>query len=189
MLLSTLISATLNTMLPEGLRLCELAPQARRDELEFHLSLAPVAIPALLSTLHAHGVAATRQGFGLRRRIEGLLTGRIDLLYRFRGRYYLVDYKSNRLDDYRPEALADAVRTSEYDLQYVLYALALHRWLRFRLGRNYDYTRDFGGVRYLFCRGLDPAAGNDNGIHAVRPPLALIDALDALFAGRSEDAA
>ena len=170
-------------MLPEAPAAVRSAADARRDELEFHLNLAPIAIPALLATLHAHGVVAARHGFGLRQRIEGLLTGRIDLLYRFRGRYYVVDYKSNRLDDYRPAALAEAVRASEYDLQYVLYTLALHRWLRFRLGDDYQYERDVGGVRYLFSRGLDPAQTDGHGIHVARPSRALIEALDALFAG------
>jgi exodeoxyribonuclease V beta subunit len=60
--------------------------------------------------------------------------------------------------------------------------------LRFRLGDAYDYARDFGGVRYLFCRGLD--AGNDDarGIHAWTPPVELVNALDALFAGGSMEA-
>jgi exodeoxyribonuclease V beta subunit len=72
------------------------------------------------------------------------------------------------------------MRHSEYDLQALIYTVALHRWLRFRLGAAYDYERDMGGIRYLFCRGLD-AAGN--GVHVDRFPLALVDALDALFAG------
>ena len=180
-LLARLIHATLNVRLPEGGRLCELGAEARRDELEFHLHLAPTAITDLIAVLHAHGVVSERQGFGARRRIEGLLTGRIDLVYAQAGRYYVLDYKSNRLADYRPAALAEAVRDSEYDLQYVLYTLALHRWLRFRLGAAYDYERDFGGVRYLFCRGLDPTSNDGNGIHALVPPRALIEALDALF--------
>ncbi|MDA4570341.1 hypothetical protein, partial [Escherichia coli] len=58
--------------------------------------------------------------------------------------------------------------------------VALHRWLRFRLGGAYDYVRDMGGIRYLFCRGLD---GNGNGVHVDRFAPALVDGLDALFAG------
>jgi exodeoxyribonuclease V beta subunit len=188
-LLTTLIAATLNVRLPEGLRLCDLAAAHRRDEMEFHLHLAPTAIADLIALLHAHGVVSERRGFGLRRRLEGLLTGRIDLVYRHDGRFYVLDYKSNRLPAYDAESLDAAVRDSEYDLQYVLYTLALHRWLRFRLGTNYDYARDLGGVRYLFCRGLDPERDDGHGIHALRPPQALIESLDGLFAGRAESAA
>jgi exodeoxyribonuclease V beta subunit len=111
-------------------------------------------------------VVGERRAFGTRRRIEGLLTGRIDLVYRHADRYYLLDYKSNLLPDYDPATLTAAVRHSEYDLQYVLYTLALHRWLRFR-----------------FCRGLEPDGDPLRGVHAARPSRVLIDALDALFAG------
>jgi exodeoxyribonuclease V beta subunit len=71
----------------------------------------------------------------------------------------------------------------------VLYTLALHRWLRFRLGADYDYARHVGGVRYLFCRGLDPHSASGDGIHALCPPQALIEALDQLFGARAESAA
>jgi exodeoxyribonuclease V beta subunit len=188
-LLTALIAATVNVRLPEGQRLCDLDAADRRDEMEFHLHLAPTAITELIALLHAHGVVRERHGFGLRRRIEGLLTGRIDLVYRHHGRFYVLDYKSNRLPAYDGASLDLAVRDSEYDLQYVLYTLALHRWLRFRLGADYDYARDVGGVRYLFCRGLDPERDDGAGIHALCPPRALIDALDALFAGSAEAAA
>lgn len=183
-LLCALVRNTLNAPLPEGTRLVDLPEAARRNELEFHLGLAPVAVPALLGVLHRHGIATARQGFGARRRIEGLLTGRIDLVYRYAGRYYVLDYKSNLLPDYAPHALDAAVRDSEYDLQYALYAVALHRWLRFRLGHGYDAARDFGGVRYLYCRGLDPGRDDGAGIHAPSIPLAMLHDLDTLFAGR-----
>jgi exodeoxyribonuclease V beta subunit len=189
LVLTRLIAATLNAPMPEGTRLCQLAPHARRDELEFHLSLAPVAIPALLALLHAHGIVAERQVFGARRRIEGLLTGRIDLVYAHADRHYVLDYKSNLLADYSPDALEHAIRASEYDLQYVLYTLALHRWLRFRLGSRYDYDRHFGGVRYVFCRGLELDGDPRRGIHVARPSRELIESLDALFAGSEADAA
>lgn len=183
-LLARLVGHTLTVRLPEGTRLCDLPDAARRNELEFHLGLAPIAVPALIDTLHRHGIASARQGFGLRRRIEGLLTGRIDLVYRHDGRYYVLDYKSNLLPDYAPDALALAARDSEYDLQYALYAVALHRWLRFRLGEAYDPARHLGGVRYLYCRGLDATQDTQAGILAPTLPQALLDDLDALFAGR-----
>jgi exodeoxyribonuclease V beta subunit len=182
-LLTGLVGRSLTVELPEGVRLCQLADDVRRAELEFHLALRPTAVDALLALLHAHGLVPERNAFGNRRRLEGLLTGKIDLTYVAGDRWYLLDYKSNRLPDYGPEALARAMRESEYELQALLYTVALHRWLRLRGGARYDYERDFGGVRYLFCRGL--AAGAGNGVHAHRPSPALVHALDALFAGRS----
>lgn len=178
--LATLIRHTLNVRLPEGARLALLARGARRDELEFHLAMREVSVPALFDLLHRHGLLRGRSRFGARERLEGLVTGFIDLVYVYEDRAYLLDYKSNRLGDYGAPALEAAVAASEYDLQYLLYTLALHRWLRFRRA-DYDYDRHFGGVRYLFCRGLDADRDDAHGVYATRPPRALIDALDALF--------
>ena len=181
--LTSLVGNTLTVALPEGGRLCDLPADARRAELEFHFSLQPTSVDALLALLHAHAVLPERHAFGLRRRLEGLMTGKIDLTYTAGGRYYLLDYKSNRLPDYDRDSLAQAMVHSEYDLQALIYTLALHRWLRFRLGDGYDYVRDFGGVRSLFCRGLEAGNGDARGVHAWTPPVELVNALDILFAG------
>ena len=174
-----LVGHGLVTELPEGVRLCELPAEQRRAEMEFHFALQPTAVDALMALLHEHGVLLERNGFGARRTLEGLMTGKIDLTYTAAGRWYVLDYKSNRLPAYDPSALAAAMVHSGYDLQALVYTVALHRWLRFRLGEAYDYARDFGGIRYLFCRGL--AGGG--GIHAAQPAPELVHALDALFAG------
>jgi exodeoxyribonuclease V beta subunit len=115
-------------------------------------------------------------------RINGLLKGFIDLVAEYRGRYYVIDYKSNKLGTdasaYTPEAMRDSVLRERYDLQYAIYTLALHRQLRARLP-GYDYERHMGGVAYLYLRGIDGASG---GVHGERLPYALIDAMDRLFA-------
>jgi len=178
-----LVGHTLTVPLPEGGALHGVPVHERRAEIEFHFAIEPTAVPSLLQLLHAHGISRARRGFGLRRRLEGLMTGKIDLTYTRDGRWYVLDYKSNRLPGYTPELLEIAMRHSEYDLQALIYTVALHRWLRFRLGAAYDYTRDMGGIRYLFCRGLDD---NGNGIHAQRFEPELVDALDALFAGGAQ---
>jgi exodeoxyribonuclease V beta subunit len=188
-LLTQLIAATLNTRLPEGTVLATRPPETLCVEMEFHLELAPVTVPALLALLHRHGLVDARRGFGLRARLEGLLTGRMDLVYESGGRYYVLDYKSNLLPDYGAESVARSVREHEYDLQYLLYTLALHRWLRFRLGAAYDIAQHLGGVRYVFCRGLDPSSDHSPGVHALRLPDELVLALDALLATPREVAA
>ncbi|MEO5566153.1 MAG: exodeoxyribonuclease V subunit beta [Luteimonas sp.] len=185
-LVTHLVGHTLRVEMPEGVRLCELPNEARRAEIEFQFSLQPTRVDALLQLLHAHGVVRERQGFGLRQRLDGLMTGLIDLTYQHDGRWYVLDYKSNRLPGYDAAQLASAMAHSEYDLQALIYTLALHRWLRFRLGDAYDYARDFGGIRYVFCRGLDatrsaPADKPATGIHAQRFEPELVHALDALF--------
>ena len=181
-LLARLIRQTLTVRLPEGTRLAELPASARRSEMEFHFALRSTSLDALLTLLHGHGLLREREKFGQRARIEGLMTGKIDLVYEHAGRFYLLDYKSNQLPDYGAAALDAAMHDSEYTLQYLIYTLALHRWLRFRLGAAYDYDRHFGGVRYLFCRGLDAMRDDSPGIYATRPSRSLIEALDALLA-------
>ncbi|HET7923302.1 MAG TPA: PD-(D/E)XK nuclease family protein, partial [Rhodanobacteraceae bacterium] len=186
--LTALVRDTVNTRLPEGVRLADIAPPDRRAEIEFHFALHPVSVERLVSLLHRHDVLRDRDGFGTRERLEGLMTGRIDLVYLHADRAYIVDYKSNRLADYSHEALARAVRESEYDLQYLVYTLALHRWLKFRRA-DYDYDAHFGGVRYLFCRGLDPSLDDASGVFVARPPRELIETLDALLAPPRREAA
>ncbi len=188
-LLASLVGRTLTAPLPEGGALHAVPMQDRRAEIEFHFVMRPTTVSALIDLLHAHGVARERRGFGLRRRLEGLMTGKIDLTYTQGGRWYVLDYKSNRLPGYDAAQLAAAMVHSEYDLQALIYTVALHRWLRFRLGDGYDYARDFGGIRYLFCRGLDPDSPAFPGVFAHRFAPALVQALDALFAGRAEGAA
>jgi len=115
-------------------------------------------------------------------RLQGMLKGFIDLVFEHEGRYYVADYKSNWLgpDDgaYTASAMAAAVAAHRYDLQYALYLFALHRLLKSRLP-DYDYDRHVGGAVYLFVRAC---RGDDGGVFVERPPRALIDALDALFA-------
>ncbi|MBB5886965.1 exodeoxyribonuclease V subunit beta [Xanthomonas sp. LMG 8992] len=182
-MLTALVGNTLTVALPEGTCLAAVPEEQRRNEMEFHFAMRPTRVDALLALLHRFGVAGERQAFGARQRLEGLMTGLIDLTYHHDGRWYVLDYKSNRLPAYDPDALARAMAHSEYTLQALIYTVALHRWLRFRLGEGYDYARDFGGVRYLFCRGLDAARNPSPGVHAWRFDPDLIEGVDTLFAG------
>ena len=116
--------------------------------------------------------------------LNGMFKGFVDLVFEHQGRFYVADYKSNWLgaDDgaYSPEAMTAAVLENRYDLQYVLYLLALHRQLKARLP-DYDYDRHMGGAVYLFLRGARAAT---QGLHFERPPRELIERLDALFSGQ-----
>ena len=187
--ITPMLGHALTAVLPEGCALADVPAAQRRPEIEFQFALAPTRVDALLALLHRHGVATGRQGFGLRRRLEGLMTGLIDLTYLHDGRWYVLDWKSNRLPGYGAAELEQAMAHSEYTLQALIYTLALHRWLRFRLGAAYDYARDFGGARYLFCRGIDAVAGDGRGIASWRFEPELVHALDALFAGEAKEAA
>lgn len=116
--------------------------------------------------------------------LNGMFKGFIDLAFEYQGRYYIADYKSNWLgaDDaaYTREAMEASMATHRYDLQYVLYVLALHCQLRLRLP-DYDYDRHMGGALYLFVR----APGG--GVYQARPARGLIEQLDALFLGESQE--
>jgi ATP-dependent exoDNAse (exonuclease V) beta subunit len=185
--LSAMVARTLNAALPlapdaqSDVRLCDIPPQQRIPELEFHFTLADTDTRALLALLHAHGIARDRRDFGAWPRLSGLMNGKIDLTCRIDGRAYVLDYKSNRLPAFDDASLAQAMAASEYDLQALLYVVALHRWLRLRLGDAYDYERNVGGALYLFCRGLAP--GSTQGITTLAFPRALVEGVDALFAG------
>jgi exodeoxyribonuclease V beta subunit len=109
------------------------------------------------------------------------MRGFIDIVFEHRGRYYLADYKSNWLgptiDSYGGDALAKSMGREAYFLQYLVYCVALHRYLELRI-QGYRYETHFGGVRYLFVRGMRPQSGAVRGVYADRPPVALIEALD-----------
>ena len=116
--------------------------------------------------------------------LEGYLKGYIDLIYVHDERWYLVDYKTNHLgdhiSDYEQARLPQAMAHGHYYLQYHLYAVALHRYLGRRL-KGYDYERHFGGVQYLFLKGMTPDTGSSCGVFHERPPLARIEALSDLL--------
>jgi exodeoxyribonuclease V beta subunit len=115
--------------------------------------------------------------------LAGFLRGFIDLVFRHEGRFYLVDYKANHLGpsaaDYAPEKLGDAMLRGQYFLQYHLYVLALHRYLGRRLP-DYSFERHFGGVFYLFIKGMAPEHGAA-GVFYEKPPLERVEALGRLF--------
>ncbi|MND94527.1 RecBCD enzyme subunit RecB [compost metagenome] len=118
--------------------------------------------------------------------LNGMFKGFIDLTFEHDGRYYVADYKSNWLgvDDaaYTAQAMEQSILDNRYDLQYVLYLLALHRQLKARLA-DYDYDRHVGGALYLFLRGTRAAS---QGVFFARPPRELIERLDRLFQGKPE---
>ena len=113
--------------------------------------------------------------------LEGMLMGFMDLVLEHEGRYFVLDYKSNRLASYANAQLKAAILEHRYDVQYTLYTLALHRLLKSRLP-DYDYAQHMGGALYLFLRGTDQPGG---GLFVDRPPQALIETLDAAFAQRT----
>ena len=184
-MLATLLPSVLTTPLPAGFTLASIGPQHRFVEMEFSFPARQVDANRLNALLRAHRIDQPPLAF---RELNGYLKGFIDLIFMHQGRYYLVDWKSNHLgwtpEAYAHDALATAMREHGYHLQYLLYTLALHRFLRHRLP-GYAYSQHFGGVNYLFVRAVRPDwrhDGQPTGIFSCRPAEALIEALDHLFA-------
>jgi exodeoxyribonuclease V beta subunit len=189
--LSSWLSEVLRAPLNEtGVSLNQLTSKEKQVELAFYLpidtDLQAEALDKLIRQYDPLSSGCPPLDF---RQVRGMLKGFIDLVFRWQGRYYLLDYKSNWLgeasDSYTREAMAGAMRSHRYDLQYQLYTLALHRYLRHRI-RDYDYDSHFGGVIYLFLRGVE-GNGSSQGIFSTRPDAELISKMDALFAGVKEE--
>jgi exodeoxyribonuclease V beta subunit len=179
------------TPLPLGethLALSDLNAGAFRAELEFLLPAHRVAVEELDRLIREQVLPGHRRPALQAEQLNGMLKGFIDLVFEYQGRFYVMDYKSNWLgpDDqaYTEDAMREAVLHKRYDVQYSLYLLALHRLLTSRLGEAYDYDTHIGGAAYYFLRGL---GADSRGLHFERPPSALMQALDALFAGETVD--
>ncbi|MDH6680570.1 exodeoxyribonuclease V beta subunit [Rhodococcus sp. LBL1] len=200
----------LHTPLAGGGTLAEITPRDRLPELDFELPLAGGDDPAAL-TVTLHRIAdllrrhlpaddvlaayadrlATLEPTPLR----GYLTGSIDAVLRVPGpRFVVVDYKTNRLApgelttaDFTRDAMAAEMMRSHYPLQALLYAVALHRYLRWRLP-GYDPATHLGGVQYLFVRGMvGPATPGGAGVFDWDPPAALVVELSDLLAASHDE--
>ncbi|HBQ7858142.1 TPA: exodeoxyribonuclease V subunit beta [Klebsiella pneumoniae] len=187
------LGGVLKTRLPgPDIALNQLAARDKQVEMAFYLPIAQLLTAERLDALirQYDPLSADTPSLDFRQ-VRGMLKGFIDLVFRHEGRYYLLDYKSNWLGEdreaYTRPAMEQAMRAHRYDLQYQLYSLALHRYLRHRLA-DYDYDRHFGGVIYLFLRGMDGQEGGQ-GIFTTRPVRPLIDGLDQLFAGETQEEA
>jgi exodeoxyribonuclease V beta subunit len=197
-----------------GVRLADVPRADRLDELSFELPLIGGDRPdGQLSVSDLAGLlesalpgqdplvryAARLREPALQAALRGYLTGSLDLVFRLPGpRFVVVDYKTNRLSvaeetltawHYRPEAVTAAMEAAHYPLQALLYTIALHRYLRWRVP-GYDPGEHLCGVLYLFVRGISPehrpVDGQPPGVWSWRPPASLVEGLSDLFdEGRS----
>lgn len=116
--------------------------------------------------------------------LSGFMKGFIDLVFEYKGLYYLGDWKSNdlgeRSEDYGPKSLQQEMRNAFYDLQYLIYTVALNQYLKMRVA-DYRYERHFGGVFYFFLRGLRSGAPVNSGVFFDRPRHEVIRRLETLL--------
>jgi exodeoxyribonuclease V beta subunit len=193
-----------------GIALRSVPRRDRLDELDFELPLTggddprdvELTVAAIGDLLRARiptgdaldGYADLLGAPELQRTLRGYLTGSIDAVLRVGDRFVVVDYKTNRLapagevlraEHHRPAALVAAMCRAHYPLQALLYAVALHRYLRWRLP-GYDPGRHLGGILYLFLRGMTGPEvvhtdGQPDGVFSWVPPPGLVPALSDLL--------
>ncbi|EKO3847763.1 exodeoxyribonuclease V subunit beta [Vibrio harveyi] len=188
-ILQQLIDTVLATPLDsKALLLNQKGPAQRLVEMEFLLPIEVLSAPALNRVIQRHDPLSAKAGDLGFQTVQGMLKGFIDLVFEHQGKYYVLDWKSNHLGDdvfhYHGDALKSAMADHRYDLQYQIYALALHRFLRSRLP-SYDYEQHFGGVYYLFLRGMD--GQSDHGVFSAKPTFEFLQEMDHLIDGQAPD--
>lgn len=169
-----------------GFSLAGVRDGDRLTELEFMYPIRTVTPEVLVGALEGSmqgslPVPTSRFSFDP---VRGFLRGFMDLVFRHDEKYYLVDWKSNHLgdhvEDYSQDALSHVMVRDGYVLQYHLYCVALHRYLGQRL-EGYDYDEHFGGVFYVFLRGVDPGRGMACGVFRARPGREVIGTLEGMI--------
>ncbi len=173
-----------------ALTLADIPKTQRLDEMEFYFPVRHLKVRLLQKILlhylpddwEAIRAAVMQLTFN---DLQGYMKGFIDLVFQANGQFYIVDYKSNWLgdnaEDYAQASLANAMAAAHYYLQYLIYSVAVHRYLKQRVP-DYQWETHVGGVLYLFLRGMQPDSGQmGNGVFFHKPSVELIDALDGLM--------
>ncbi|MBT4287667.1 MAG: exodeoxyribonuclease V subunit beta, partial [Deltaproteobacteria bacterium] len=119
--------------------------------------------------------------------LNGFMRGFIDMVFYHQGRYFILDWKTNNLgknlEDYSPQNLQSKINEFQYNLQYFIYSIALHKYLKTRI-TDYKFDQHFGGVYYLFLRGIQ--SNNDQyGVYyeSLAESQVVIETLGELFEG------
>lgn len=153
-------------------------PNANKiNELEFDINISDLHLSRLYD-LQTDTVQFSFKNVDL----YGILNGKIDLFFEHENKYYILDWKSNYLGDsleeYTPEKLNDAMNESNYHLQYYIYTMAAKRYLESKI-HGFDYATQFGGVIYLFLRGMRLDGGT--GVFTTKLPLETVEAMEQVF--------
>ena len=169
-----------HTLQEPDLKLSGLKSKDVLKEMEFHFPAKNLQLQQLWKLIRGSDQPLNRSGV---ERLSGFMKGYIDLIFRSNGRYYILDYKSNHLgnqpDDYTSELLREKILSSRFDLQYNIYTLALHRYLK-HLMPDYEYSKHFGGVFYLFLRGVSVEQA-ESGVYFDKPDEKVISMIDEYF--------
>lgn len=159
--------------------LSNISPKKCIHELEFDF---PVNLfyPQNLEYLLSEGIVISDK---FKSEIEGVMNGKIDLFFETNGQFYVLDWKSNylgsNLENYSGIQLEQAMSDSNYHLQYLIYSYAVKKYLENRLGDKFNYSRDFGGVIYLFVRGM--RKGTNSGIYYTKPNIEILNKIEFIL--------
>ncbi len=163
---------TISQSLAEGVSLNRISNDQRLVEIEFMFPLKNADTTRIFSLI-GHSESKLQPS------IDGFMKGFIDLTFWYNGRYYILDYKSNYLgsskENYSIESLNEEMKHSMYNLQYHIYTIALVRYLTLK-NPGFNYKTDFGGVFYVFLRGLQK--GSKSGIYFDKPKQTIIEQLN-----------
>jgi exodeoxyribonuclease V beta subunit len=170
--------------------LSEVKMAQRINEMEFYFPLMQFSAEQIKECFKKYGDAQWRDAVGPRlERIRfapqhGFMRGFADTVFQFGEQYFLLDWKSNHLGhkaaNYDPPALDKCMLEEDYFLQYHLYTIALNRLLAQKIP-GYHYERHFGGVFYIFLRGITADPADNSGLYFAKPDALLISALDDLM--------
>lgn len=180
--LPDMLNTPLMPKLHADLALCQLSEEDKQVEMEFYFPIHRLQAKEFNELFEQYAVLDCPVQAVEFETIKGMLKGFIDLTFCWNDQYFILDYKSNHLgdevSDYQEPRLHLAMADHRYDVQLVLYTLALHRLLSLRIA-NYDYDEHIGGGYYLFLRGLNQQGTEGQFFH--KPEKALIYALDELI--------
>ncbi len=177
------------------IRLCDLKKGDWLSELEFMFpsekftseKLEELRLKNAEAFAEKKAIALDKVNFSLAKsELCGFVKGFIDLAFKVGdgadARFYVLDYKSNFMGDsyekYDKKAVSLNMFEHCYDVQYLFYSLAMHRFLQNRI-ENYNYDKNFGGVLYLYLRGMQE--GCSNSVVYTKPKLEHIEELSRIF--------
>ncbi len=181
-----------NTPLLNNTSFTNLSRSQMLHETEFYFPMVSANATALTGLLaeHRNRYQGQRTG-GMQvqlphyQKLKGMMHGFIDLIFEHEGKFYVCDYKSNFLGDdysyYNHDAMQENIETHHYDLQYLIYCLALHRQLKIAVN-DYQAEQHFGGVIYCYLRGMNKTNKHQEGVFYRTILPEELDTLDHLFA-------
>ncbi|MBF0278566.1 MAG: exodeoxyribonuclease V subunit beta [SAR324 cluster bacterium] len=176
----------------------DIPPNQVLKEMPFHFPIQPFHTDDMVKTViqnrrtkNHDALLCSLQSLNFQA-LQGFMKGFLDLVFCFKDRYYILDWKTNHLgmhpEDYAVKRLKANIEAHAYNLQYIIYSLALHKYLRMRLP-GYDFHHHFGGVYYFFVRGLQSGTDNRYGVYhdGLLDSKEMMEQLELCFSGEMHD--